>query len=156
MTSESPPALTFARVAYQLRHDTKNVSAETISSSKPPPYRRARCLKCAATASVDRYRLSSSASTELTPRESPSLARSRSARESAIICNAGSVVGEALREGRSDTDHDSSVSGSDPWLAARLPFAFRGAYQNAYDRHYSNKRRWRRGCVTADQPDNYR
>ena len=39
---------------------------------------------------------------------------------------------------------------------ARLPFACRRAYQKAYDRYYSNKRRWRHGCVTADQTGNCR
>src|SRR6201996_6244421 len=33
---------------------------------------------------------------------------------------------------------------------ARLPFACRRAYQNAYDRYYSSKWGWRHGCVTAD------
>ena len=35
---------------------------------------------------------------------------------------------------------------------APLPFACRRTYQKAYDRYYSNKRRWQHGCVTADQP----
>src|SRR6201995_846143 len=33
---------------------------------------------------------------------------------------------------------------------ARLSFAYRRAYQKAYDRYYSSRWRWRHGCVIAD------
>src|ERR1700758_3572568 len=33
---------------------------------------------------------------------------------------------------------------------ARLSFAYRRAYQKAYDRYYSSRREWRHGCVIAD------
>jgi AcrR family transcriptional regulator len=60
--------------------------------------------------------------------------------------NAGIVVGEARR---GDQSHAAAASDHD-----RCPVAHRfgRAYQKAYDRYYSSKRRWRRGCVTADQP----